>query len=734
MSAPDQLTEPEPAEGRTTRWDRQATVVVAAVVGALAQGYADAVWRISEDVPWGSHWLGVTGLYLAVGALVGLVALAITRAETRLTRWLSTRFFAGQRRLLLGSILYGLVAVLASYGTAFWTFSGAGIHKTLWGVVGPPVFLFVVFLCVLELARQAKRAMGRAGQGRRGSARWLAAFCVLLTVLFTYVDQTVYLHLYDRLHSYLEGLALVALVLASSLLLEPISSRPWRRSVKRYAALGACLWLVSAVAFQSLRESVDSRLTHAWLEPVHAGRMLKRAGELEAWLRDPLGGNDVAMLQLERLRNRYDLEDTTLAASWREPGRLAPSVEEVPERPQDYNVVIFYVDTLRYDVSHDPQIMPNVAQFANESLNFRRAYATGSDTLRSLPGLTGGNYFVRNTHRDDLCEIAKRSQHKSALFIAKSAREFLKQLRPSFGLEEEFEVPDYEKGREVWGYGAHQPSAPGIVDGALDYLAKHRGEKSFLWLFHFDQHNWREIDDDYVDVVRAKYRVPQDGVLNSRYRAVASAIDGEFSRFRDGLQQLGLTDKTVLLFVSDHGEGLGDGGFWVHSVFLWETLIHVPLILSVPGTPPKNVESVVSLVDVAPTLASFLTPHPNLSGYHGEDLLRRSEPAAPARNFPVLFAAALRDQLVRVGMVTKSGDSKLVVRLEAALPELHDLNVAKPDDRSVASARPELTRALLREVARSPIFPRSQADFPMLEPKGNIEFASPSSSLTLRAP
>ena len=295
------------------------------------------------------------------------------------------------------------------------------------------------------------------------------------------------------------------------------------------------------------------------------------------------------------------------------------------------------------------------------------------------------------------------------------------------------EVPDYEPGREVWGYGAHQPSAPGIVDNALDYLAKHRKEKSFLWLFHFDQHNWRELDDDYVDMVRVKYGVPAEGQLNSRYRAVASAIDGEFSRFRDGLKQLGLSDKTVILFVSDHGEGLGDGGFWVHSVFLWETLVHVPLMLSVPGTTPRNVDSLVSLVDVAPTLASFLEPHPNLSGYHGEDLLRRAEPSAPARNFPVLFAAALRDELVRVGMVAASGDSKLVVRLEAALPELHDLNADKPDDQSVASEHPTLTRSMLREVARSPIFPRTKTDFPMLEPKGAIEFASPASSLTLRA-
>ena len=354
----------------------------------------------------------MTGLYLGIGALLGLAALALTELEVSVTRWLSTRFFAGQRRLLLASLFYGLVAVVASYGTAYWTFSGAGIQQTLWGSLGPPLFLSVVFLCVAGVAHQAKLATGRIAQGRRWSARWLALFCALFAAGFTYVDQTVYLHLYDRLHSYLEGVALLALVLVAGLLFEPVSRTLWRRRIKRYAAAAACSWLVLTLVFGRVREAVDSRLTHAWLEPIHAGRMLKRAGEFEAWVRDPLGGTSVAMLQLERLRNRYEIKDTTLAARWREPGRLASSEMELPERPQDFNIVVFYVDTLRYDVAHDSKIMPNVARFASESLDYRRAYATGSDTLRSLPGLTGGNYFVRHTHRDDLCEVAKRSQHR----------------------------------------------------------------------------------------------------------------------------------------------------------------------------------------------------------------------------------------------------------------------------------------------------------------------------------
>jgi hypothetical protein len=155
-------------------------------------------------------------------------------------------------------------------------------------------------------------------------------------------------------------------------------------------------------------------------------------------------------------------------------------------------------------------------------------------------------------------------------------------------------------------------------------------------------------------------------------------------------------------------------------------------MLKVPGIEPKSVDSVVSLVDVAPTLATFLDPQPNLSAYHGEDLLRRADPTAGPRKFPVLFASALRDELARVGMVTEKGDRKLVVRLEAALPELHDLTGDNPDARSVAEEQPKLTRKMLLELARSPVFPREKTDFPMLEPKGPMNFATRANSLTLR--
>src|SRR5204862_1028801 len=118
-----------------------------------------------------------------------------------------------------------------------------------------------------------------------------------------------------------------------------------------------------------------------------------------------------------------------------EPREFADRIREIRGERRDLNIVLFYVDTLREDVALDPNTMPNVARFAKDSLYFQNAYATGSDTLRSLPGITGGNYHLNSEHDNDLLAVARRSDLLSVLFIAQSAHEFLARLRPSFRFE-----------------------------------------------------------------------------------------------------------------------------------------------------------------------------------------------------------------------------------------------------------------------------------------------------------
>jgi hypothetical protein len=269
------------------------------------------------------------------------------------------------------------------------------------------------------------------------------------------------------------------------------------------------------------------------------------------------------------------------------------------------------------------------------------------------------------------------------------------------------DVPDYAAGNEqVWGYGADQPTAERIVDRGLEWLLQHRDDRFLLWLFNFDVHNWREIDEAYVNATGRVHRVPEAGELAWRYRVIARAIDAQFDRLLAGLRDMGIANRTIVLFVSDHGEALGREGFWVHSIFLWEPLVRVPLLIRIPDVAPRVIDAMVSLVDVAPTLARYIAPNAEMASYHGEDLLSYLVEKRPPRRLPLLLVGTAKEQLVRLGMIDPPSPWKLVVPLEGGLPELYDLRTADPDARDLGGQAPAEVLHLLNQLVRAPMFPR----------------------------
>ncbi|HMJ12171.1 MAG TPA: hypothetical protein VK524_12190, partial [Polyangiaceae bacterium] len=83
----------------------------------------------------------------------------------------------------------------------------------------------------------------------------------------------------------------------------------------------------------------------------------------------------------------------------------------------------------------------------------------------------------------------------------------------------------------------------------------------------------------------------------------------------------------------------------------------------------------------------------------------------PKRRLPIVAAAASKDKLVRVGMIDGNGHFKLVLSLEAALPELYDLRSFDPDARTLADVHSAQTLKMLKTLMRSPVFPRAPQDF-----------------------
>jgi choline-sulfatase len=177
----------------------------------------------------------------------------------------------------------------------------------------------------------------------------------------------------------------------------------------------------------------------------------------------------------------------------------------------------------------------------------------------------------------------------------------------------------------------------------------------------------------------AAYDIGPEQVRRARrgYFASISYIDAQVGAVLDVLRRTGMERETIVVFLSDHGDMLGERGLWFKMSFL-EASARVPLTLAAPGLAPIRVATPVSTLDVVPTLAELcgIDPAEVAPWTDGESLVGLARGSGARGPVPMEYAAegscapmvALRDG--RWKLVLCAADPAQLFDLEADPHEL----------------------------------------------------------------
>lgn len=280
--------------------------------------------------------------------------------------------------------------------------------------------------------------------------------------------------------------------------------------------------------------------------------------------------------------------------------------ENGSKKPAKPNVILLTIDTLRYDLGFmradkSRNLSPRLDELASRSTVFERASSLASYTSKSLgPALIGryASETARNWDHFDRFSpsvpwVPERLQ-KAGIHTL-SVQGYWYFFMKGYGYERGFDVLDSSAApRHVSVDADDSSNGDKIADrviAALDGLPD-EGKQFYLWAHWVDPHA------EYVK--HEKYDFGRE--QRDRYDGEVAFVDEQMGRILDALAKRPFGKDTIVIFTADHGEAFGEHGLMRHGFEIWEELVHVAMIVHVPGVPAKRVRERRSLIDIAPTL------------------------------------------------------------------------------------------------------------------------------------
>jgi choline-sulfatase len=376
---------------------------------------------------------------------------------------------------------------------------------------------------------------------------------------------------------------------------------------------------------------------------------------------------------------------------------VAACAPATPVAPRARNLVLITIDTLRADhvgaYGWTRARTPSIDGIARRGSIFERAYAAAPITLPSHATLMTGRYPPDHAARDNGMRVSDSVATLATILHARglSTAAFVAAfpLDHQFGLNRGFDVYSDPLPRGPDGRLSNERPASQVVGEAIAWLdtTTHAAPRTprpfFLWVHLFEPHA------PYGDQSAGSQPVLE------RYDEEIATADREIGRILTAIAPSAA--ETLIIVAGDHGEAFGEHGEYSHSIFVYDTTLRVPLLMSGPGIRAgTRVREPVTLADVAPTAARMLgAVMENVDGIdlapalEGTPLPRRdlyAESFAPLIEFGWAPLRAIR-----------AGSWKYIAAPRA---ELFDIDTDSSEQINVLSARAEVARGFDERVGR----------------------------------
>ncbi|MGH9365600.1 MAG: sulfatase-like hydrolase/transferase [Thermoanaerobaculia bacterium] len=356
--------------------------------------------------------------------------------------------------------------------------------------------------------------------------------------------------------------------------------------------------------------------------------------------------------------------------------------------------MLISVDTLRAD--HLPAYgyrriqTPAIDRLRRDSILFENAYSHVPLTVPSHAVLLTGRLPYENGVRDNIGFRLSRSERTLAAVLqqngyATGAAVSSYLLQADRGLNAGFDFYDDRLGENS------PDERPGdrTAERLGQWMEAVPDRPVFAFLHLYEPHTPYAPPEPFASQYASN---PYDGEI-----AATDAIVGRFLAY---LKRKNLYDRAIVIFLSDHGEGLGDHGEDEHGVFLYREAIRVPLLLKLPGSRSSGtvVRQPVGLADVFPTVMALLgmaAPE----GLSGKPLL--FDDRAGERSARRIYSETLYPRLHMHWSDLASLTDARYQYIEAPRPELYDILADPGQRRDLAGDKPPAFRSMRLELQRT---------------------------------